>query len=183
MCKKLMIERSSLPVPRARHQFTGKRPKPGPQAASQKSQGSLAFQKRRRPYHGSCGGCSMPAMRQQRERSTRLRASTLRKAFDAGFPRHPHRDATMTPRRVYQAQASLKKCATRRRGSSSPGSSRQWTRPSFTFTKRPAPTLTASARASSSRPRALCGNIGRDYAKLINLVARIQHPGVGVDGK
>jgi hypothetical protein len=28
-----------------------------------------------------------------------------------------------------------------------------------------------------------CGNIGGDYAKLISLVARIQHPGVGVDGK
>jgi hypothetical protein len=28
-----------------------------------------------------------------------------------------------------------------------------------------------------------CGNIGKDYAKLISLVARIQHPGVGVDGK
>ncbi len=28
-----------------------------------------------------------------------------------------------------------------------------------------------------------CGNIGGNYAKLISLVARIQHPGVGVDGK
>jgi hypothetical protein len=28
-----------------------------------------------------------------------------------------------------------------------------------------------------------CGDIGKDYAKLISLVARIQHPGVGVDGK
>ena len=28
-----------------------------------------------------------------------------------------------------------------------------------------------------------CGNIGKDYARLISLVARIQHPGVGVDGK
>ncbi len=27
-----------------------------------------------------------------------------------------------------------------------------------------------------------CGNIGKDYAKLISLVARIQHPVVGVDG-
>ena len=28
-----------------------------------------------------------------------------------------------------------------------------------------------------------CGNIGGDYAKRISLVARIQHSGVGVDGK
>lgn len=28
-----------------------------------------------------------------------------------------------------------------------------------------------------------CGNISNDYNKLIKLVARIQHPGVGIEGK
>ncbi len=27
------------------------------------------------------------------------------------------------------------------------------------------------------------GNIGKDYAKLISFIARIQHPGEGVDGQ
>ena len=32
-------------------------------------------------------------------------------------------------------------------------------------------------------PRETCGNISNDYSKLIKLVARVQHPGVGIDGK
>ncbi len=42
----------------------------------------------------------------------------------------------------------------------------------------------SSGTTSSSRSRPdTCGNVNNDYNKLIKLVARVQHPGVGIEGK
>ena len=68
-----------------------------------------------------------------------------------------------------------------RGGSATP--SRRGTRPNFTLNQKAISNFAAKRHHIFFATTDTCGNISKDYDKLIKLVARVQHPGVGIEGK